>query len=124
MSQNLIHLITATKYRRSVDEQVAAYIETDVLRVMGWLGVDVLAAGFDNNHLHVLFNLPATHRLADIARRLKACTSKHVRRQFPRLISEIKIDALWQRRYLYISLGSMGQAQTTKYIQQQAAFRS
>jgi len=120
MSRNLIHLVTATKYRRQQPPAITGYVELDARRVLIRIGIEPIALAFDRNHLHVLFDLPRTRTLEEIARRLKATTSKHVREDFAELAEE---RAFWQRRFLYTSLGSLSEQQTARYIKKQRAFQ-
>lgn len=121
-NKNLIHLVFATKYRRAIPVAIRHWLQAEIRAVMVvYLKIDPIAIGFDVNHVHVLFDLPADRSLEEVARRVKASSSKHARKKFPQLL-DIHPAALWQRRYIYQSLGGMTQSATTDYINRQQAF--
>ncbi|MCW3053506.1 MAG: transposase IS200-family protein, partial [Chthonomonadales bacterium] len=77
-------------------------------------GCDVLAVGGMENHVHLLLTLPATIRLCDLIRDLKAGTSHYIS-------ATLKPDSYfdWQNSYASISVSPSHRKMIIAYIRNQ-----
>lgn len=88
------HIFFRTKYRRAeLSESIASTLEAIGPALAVQFGAEVLAfAIHDDDHVHLLVNLPATKAPADFCRDWKSATSRRVN---PR-----PGEAFWQKRFL------------------------
>jgi putative transposase len=78
------HVVWVCKYRRRVlNRGVAEYLRVmlrELLRSMQ--GVAMEEVGFDEDHLHMLLEIPPKYAIADVMGQLKAQTASGLRKRF------------------------------------------
>lgn len=105
------HFIFAFKYRKTAQEDIAQYIKRNVpLWTARYKGTLIAYDLHENNHLHLLVELPAYMSPADFMRRFKGYSGHTVNKAFHRS------GPLWQKRYLARTVGTGGTKQVSTYI--------
>ncbi len=107
---NLIHSVFSTKNRKPLiaatrQGQLWAYI----IGIGRNLGVKILTLGGTDNHIHLLFALPATMTLADVVKNIKGNSSRWMGPRFG-----------WQKGCGSFSVSPSQVAAVKNYIQNQA----
>jgi len=106
----LVHCIFSTKGRRpSIPEPAKLW---PYLRGVGRnRGVDTLAVGGTDNHVHILLSIPTSLNVAQVMRDLKANSSRHLREQGS--------PFAWQDGYCAVSVSPSQVGVVVKYIESQ-----
>ena len=109
-SANLIHCVFSTKERRptiSADQQgkLWAYL----IGIGKNLGVDMLATGGTDNHVHLLMSLPPARMLSEVMQKLKGSSSHWMGTGFA-----------WQQGYGAFSVSPSQVPVVKEYIRSQA----
>jgi putative transposase len=114
-----VHLVWATRNRE-------AWFTGDLLSKIGkWvtetgrsIGIDVIASGGAEEHLHVFVSHRPDHRISDIVRTLKGALTHRLRREgnLP--------DFAWQEGYGAFSVSPNGVEAVTRYIRHQSKHHS
>lgn len=112
-SHTLIHLIYSTKDRKDlITETMQPRLWKYLAKVGVNHGMRVYSVGGVANHVHLLFDLPATLNLAEAARIYKANSSRWLREQLQTF--------QWQKGYGGFSVSESSRAGVEKYIAGQA----
>ena len=107
---NFVHCVFSTKQRRPLI--VAPGKLWNYLRGIGRnIGVNVVAVGGTNNHVHLLLAVPSTCTVARIMRDLKANSSRH--------LNEQEGGFAWQDGYGAISVSPSQLQRVVAYIEHQ-----
>ena len=107
---NLVHCVFSTKRRQPLI--VATGKLWNYLRGIGRnIGVNVVAAGGTNNHVHLLLAVPSTCTVAMIMRDLKANSSRYLNEQHS--------GFAWQDGYGAISVSPSQLQRVVAYIEHQ-----
>lgn len=89
-------------------------------RCEAW-GGKLLEVNGEDDHIHMLLEVPPTAALADFVNALKTGTSRKLRNAFKEhLASTYKKPVLWSRSYCVLSCGGAPLEIIKQYIQQQA----
>src|SRR5438105_4673221 len=79
-----VHIIFSAKLRKNLIPQDR---QQDLWAYMGGIArnknIELIIAGGMRNHLHMLFEMPATMTLADVVKAFKANSSRWLREQIP-----------------------------------------
>ena len=111
---NYVHCVFSTKGRTQLirdPKPLWAYMRG----IARNKGLDILAIGGTNNHVHILLSLPAGMHLVDVIRDLKANSSRFMKERVP-LFS-------WQDGYPGISVSPSQVTAVKKYIAGQEEHR-
>ena len=112
-ASNFIHCVFSTKDRRSL---IPAARTTELYAYLGGIargeGFSLIAAGGTANHVHLLFDLPATCSLAHAVQKLKGSSSRWMGDGFS-----------WQEGYGAFSVSPSQVEVVKKYIQGQEHHR-
>lgn len=111
-SGNYIHLVFSTKDRRDtippgLQEKLWAYL----FGICRNLKITLMAVGGITNHVHLLISLPATMRLSDAVKELKANSSRWLR--------EHGIAFEWQKGYGAFSVSASNLDVVQHYVRNQ-----
>jgi REP element-mobilizing transposase RayT len=115
LSSILVHLIFSTKHRQpfiseGIEKELHPYLATIFKRLKS----PSLAIGGTDDHVHSLFALSRTIRIADLVEELKADTSSWIKTRG----TEFK-DFYWQRGYGAFSIGQSQVPTLKRYIARQ-----
>ena len=112
-AQNLIHLVFSTKHRRP---QISVKRQKQLWEYIVGIGVNhkimVVAVGGMEDHIHLLFGLPATMTLAKAVQVLKANSS--------RWMNEHDSAFSWQEGYGAFGVSASNKKAVIEYIQTQS----
>lgn len=115
------HVVWATKYRRKVldiaDGQISRRLKELVHEKAVERGWTVRAVEVMPDHVHVLIQVDQTSAPHHVASQLKGYTSRHLRDEFPVLVS--KLPTLWTRSYFIATAGDVSAATISAYIASQ-----
>jgi putative transposase len=115
ISNLLVHFIFSTKERRAC---IPLAMRSDLFAYMGGIVRNLHGAALIINgtadHIHMLVRIPTDHSIAEIARTVKANSSRWVHERWP----EKKLFA-WQSGYGAFSVSESSVAPVTKYIAEQ-----
>jgi REP element-mobilizing transposase RayT len=110
-AKNLVHCVYGTKNCVQLihDPQRAWNMTREIARN---IGIDVVAIGGVDNHIHLLMTLPPSRAMANVVRDLKA-NSSHILRRDNRMFQ-------WQDGYAAISVSPSAVKAVVRYIEHQA----
>lgn len=109
---NLLHCVFSTKERAasipaSLHEQLCAYTSGIARNI----GIELLAIGGTENHIHILISLPCTRTLSEVVQKLKANSSRWIR--------EHGVAFSWQEGYGAFSVSASQVDAVKNYIRHQ-----
>lgn len=108
-SNNLIHLVFSTKERANL---ITAELEPRLYRYIFGIGHEchfmIFGIGGTANHIHLLYDLPATMKLSDSVRLIKANSS--------RFMQEHGVRFAWQKGFGAFGVSASNKAKVLQYI--------
>lgn len=115
------HLILVTKYRKPcITPEMKEYLIQESRRILKLSGVELLEAGGEEDHLHLLISAPPQICLANVINALKSATSRLVRKRYENHLKKFyRKPYFWNRSYLILSSGGVPIEIIKKYIQEQ-----
>lgn len=115
------HLVWVCKYRRRILRPgVTGYLE-QVLRglLRSMPGVLLETIGFDQDHLHLVIQIPPRYALAAVVAQLKSQSASTLRAKFPWLARVYwKENVVWSPGYFASSVG-IDEATIKRYVEYQ-----
>lgn len=115
------HFVFVTKYRgRVFEKRHIEALEVIFRKVCEDFEVDLAQFDGEADHVHLLVNYPPKVSLSRLVNSLKGVSSRHMRRQFPELVSSYFKGALWSRSYFAGSVGGAPLEVLRQYIESQA----
>ncbi|MDP2896720.1 MAG: IS200/IS605 family transposase [bacterium] len=114
-SKILLHVVFSTNGRRNflykdMRERLLAYL-CGIARRME---TDAVKAAAVDDHVHLLIKVGPTHSASDVVGKLKANSSRWVRKTFPRLA-----DFEWQSGFAVFSVSQSASADVVDYLENQ-----
>jgi len=115
------HLVFVVKYRRKViSSRVLAVILEKANAACERLGVVLMEANGESDHLHLMILHGPEIALSKIVQTVKCTTSREVRRRsFPEVTSRLRGDHFWSPSYFVASCGGAPLDTIKKYIRNQ-----
>jgi len=114
-TQIYIHLVFSTKHRvQSIKKEVQPRLWTYMATILGNHDALVKAVGGIDDHVHLLFQLPAPLALSKAVYLVKAFSSKWMK--------QFVIDFDWQEGYGAFSVSTSQLAAAIKYINNQGSY--
>ena len=115
------HIVWVCKYRRRIlKPDVTVYTDKllrGLLRRMP--GVELETIGFDQDHLHMVLQIPPKYAIADVVAQLKSQSASRLRTKFPWLAKVYwKENLVWSPGYFVSSIGA-DEARIKHYIEYQ-----
>ena len=102
------HLVWVCKYRRRILKPgVCGYFRRMLPKLLREMpGVHVKTIGFDEDHLHMLIEIPPKYSIASVVERLKGQSSSQLRKTFKWLGKVYwKENVVWSPGYFISSVG-------------------
>lgn len=102
------HVVWVCKYRRKIlNPGVCAYIRSLLPKLLKSMpGVEVEAIGFDQDHLHMVMEIPPKYSISSIMGKLKSQLASNMRRKFGWLDKVYwKENVVWSPGYFVSSVG-------------------
>ena len=102
------HLVWVTKYRRRI---LKPFVREYLRKVLPKLlrstpGVSIETIGLDDDHIHMVIEIPPKYSISEVVGRLKGQSSHHLRKTFPWLGKVYwKENIVWSPGYFVSSVG-------------------
>ena len=115
------HVIWVCKYRRKIlNPGVSVYIRKLMPQILRQLpGVKVDQLGIDEDHLHMVMEIPPKYSISSVMGQLKSQSASHLRRRFPHLQKVYwKENIVWSTGYFVSSVGA-DEKTINKYVKHQ-----
>jgi len=117
----LYHVCWRTKYRRKV---LTPVIQKAIKNIFNDIATEydfrIDRLGFDEDHLHILVQVPPRWSLMQITRILKSISSKYLFRMFPNLKKQYWHREFWKDGYCVKTVGDeLSRAEVRKYVENQ-----
>ncbi len=77
---------------------------------------EVLSLAIEPEHVHLFINCPPNIAPSDLMHRVKGCTARFLRKEFPELM---KLPSIWTRAYFVSTAGHVASSTIQKYIEAQ-----
>lgn len=119
------HAVFVVKYRRKViDREIMDYMEAMAKRLMQGYGGSLIEFNGEEDHIHLLFELPPSAVPSRIVCSLKTQLSKYVRAEFgERIRDKLWKDSFWSDSYFLTTTGGANIETIEWYIQNQGIDR-
>ena len=114
------HLVWIPKYRKRVLQGKIAIRLKKLLydaRCMNKWGISEIA--IQDDHLHIVFQVPPQYSVADVAQIFKGGTSRILRNEYPELEKFLWGDRFWADGYFAETIGKVNEEVVKKYIRDQ-----
>lgn len=115
------HIVWVCKYRRrSLKPGVTTYTERTLRGLLRSMpGVSIETIGFDEDHLHLVMEIPPKYSVASIVAQLKSQSASRLRKKFDWLAKVYwKENVVWSPGYFASSIG-MDEATVKRYVEYQ-----
>ncbi len=113
------HVIWCTKYRRKVlDTQIQGRLKQLIREKETEYGYEIHEVETQQEHVHLLIEIPPTDSIDKIVGKIKSYTSKVLREEYPSLKS--RLPSLWTRSKFVSSCGSVTLQVIKDYIESQS----
>ena len=113
------HVIWCTKYRRKVlDIQIQGRLKQLIREKETEYGYEIREVETQQEHVHLLIEIPPTDSVDKIVGKIKSYTSKVLREEYPSLKS--RLPSLWTRSKFVSSCGSVTLQVIKNYIEGQS----
>lgn len=115
------HLVVVTKYRnKCINKDVMAFLNDTAKRLIEAKNGELIESNGEEDHIHLLFELPPQIELAKFINSLKTVTSRLVRKEYPEHLSRFYWkDVFWSRSYFVSTTGGAPIETIKKYIEMQ-----
>ncbi len=113
------HVIWCTKYRRKVlDTQIQGRLKQLIREKETEYGYEIREVETQQEHVHLLIEIPPTDSIDKIVGKIKSYTSKVLREEYPSLKS--RLPSLWTRSKFVSSCGGVTLQVIKDYIESQS----
>ena len=113
------HVIWCTKYRRKVlDTQIQGRLKQLIREKETEYGYEIREVETQQEHVHLLIEIPPTNSIDKIVGKIKSYTSKVLREEYPSLKS--RLPSLWTRSKFVSSCGGVTLQVIKDYIEGQS----
>jgi putative transposase len=114
-------LVFVTKFRHRVfGDRHLARMEEIMRAVCADFETELVEFNGENNHVHLLVNLPPKVAPAKLVNSLKGVSSRRMRQEFPDLVRHYyRANKLWSGSYFAGSVGGAPLSVVRQYIEQQ-----
>jgi putative transposase len=115
------HLVFVTKLRHKVfTDGHLTRLEEITRAVCADVECELVEFNGENNHVHLLVNLPPKLAIAKLVNSLKGVSSRRMRQEFPDLVRHYyRANKLWSGSYFAGSAGGAPPTVLRQYIEQQ-----
>ncbi|MFD0434898.1 IS200/IS605 family transposase [Streptomyces sp. WAC 01325] len=115
------HLVFVTKYRHKVFKDAHLARMEEIMRaVCADFECELAEFNGENNHVHLLVNLPPKVALSKLVNSLKGVSSRRLRQEYPELVRHYwRAQRLWSGSYFAGSVGGAPLSIVKQYIERQ-----
>ena len=115
------HLVLPTKYRRKIfNDGLKAYLDLKLKEIQKYYPrITIDEINHDQDHIHMLVNIPPDMAVGSAVRIIKANTSREIKTKFP-FLKDVYwgTDGIWSDGY-FVSTVGLNEKTIRKYIEQQ-----
>ncbi|MFE3518887.1 IS200/IS605 family transposase [Streptomyces sp. NPDC059166] len=117
-----VHLASLTKYRHLVlADRHPTRCEKAMRAVCEDFEAELVEFNGENNHVHLLVNVPPKVAVSKLVNSLKGVSSRRLRQEFPDLVRHYwRAQRLWSGSYFAGSVGGAPLSIVKQYIEQQS----
>ncbi|MBP3867857.1 MAG: IS200/IS605 family transposase [Solobacterium sp.] len=116
----VIHIRHDNFRRNCIDEDVFAILKDQTAKVLEMNGACLEEINYEPDHVHILLSAPPQASLAKLINSIKTTTSRRIRKETPKYISEFYWKPLfWSKSYMILSSGGAPIEVIKQYIQEQ-----
>lgn len=120
VGESNLHLQFTPKYRKKIfkDKGVLAECEHEFKQIADELKIQLAGMGLGPDHAHIFVSGWKNYSIADLARRFKGISSRHIRQKYPvRLrVQGLYGDSMWSDGYFHRTVGAVTNETMLKYI--------
>lgn len=114
------HIVWGTKYRR---KYIKEYVKTELVKSLYKVQKSYPTWYFhsintDQDHVHLIIEIPPKDSLAFCVQRLKSCSSADLKRKFPFIKNMFSDESIWSVGYFVSTIG-LNEDQIRKYVERQ-----
>lgn len=115
------HLVLATKYRKPVlQNKVDEFIKDYIARYLNSNKCNVIEIESNLDHIHILFEAPATIILTNLINGLKTVSARMARQRFKNELSRYYLKPyFWSRSYFIVTVSERNTQMVKEYIKNQ-----
>lgn len=115
------HLVVVTKYRnKCISEEIMSRLKGITDSLFKKWDCQVIEFNGEEDHIHILFDAPPQINLANTINSYKTVTSRYIRKEFQKELSEFYWKPyFWSRSYMILTTGGATIDVIKKYIEQQ-----
>lgn len=119
--KNNAHLVFVTKYRRNVfTVEILDRLKQIFTETCEQMGVELIEFGGEDDHVHLLVNIPPKLAVANLVGKLKGKSSYHLRREYWQHLKKMLWGKhLWSPSYCIVSCGGAPLDIVKQYVEQQ-----
>lgn len=115
-----VHLVFVTKYRRGVlTPEALDWLKTEFAKVCAMQGALLDACDGEEDHVHLLVNIPPTLAVSALVNALKGASSRRLRNEFPKIARRYWKGVLWTPSYFACSTGGATLEKVKQYVESQ-----
>ena len=117
--KNNVHLVFVTKYRRNVfTQELLKRIHALFIETCQQMDVELIEFGGEDDHVHVLVNVPPKLAIANLVGKLKGKSSYFLRKEYwLHLKQKLWGKHLWSPSYCVVSCGGASLEIVRQYVQ-------
>lgn len=117
------HLVLTTKYRhKCINDEIFDFLKSETLRLFSNWDVELIEINHDEDHIHMLIEIPPQVQISKMINNYKTVTSRLLRKNYEEYINKFYWkDNFWNRSYLILSCGGSPIEIIKQYIQNQGS---
>ena len=109
------HLVWATKYRKKVfSDALARYVKEVFYQIAAHYEWEILEAGVDHDHVHILVSAPPRWAPYDITKKIKSWSAREMFKRFPSLRKSYWGGEFWKDGYFIKTVGDKATTEKIK----------
>lgn len=112
------HIILVTKYRRKVlTGRIADRLKAECARLMEEMGGSVREAETDEDHIHLLLEIPPSKSVSEVVNVMKGVTARLIRRDYSEEVKKLLWGgSLWSASYYAATAGGVTVDKFREYV--------
>ncbi len=122
VGESNLHLQFTPKYRKSIftDKDVRAECEQEFQKIATELEVQLAGIGLGPDHAHLFVASWKNYSIAELARRFKGASSRHIRQKYPvrLMVQGLYGNQMWSDGYFHRTVGAVTTETMKKYVEE------
>ena len=114
------HLVLVVKYRRKVINDIISLRLKEIFeQIQSGYHITLQEWNHDVDHIHVLFSAHPKSEISKFLNAYKSASSRHIKKEFPEIRTQLWKEFFWSRSFCLISTGSVSVDVIRQYIESQ-----